>query len=79
DGATAARAFERFYRADPGRARDRGGSGLGLAIAQAVARAHGGRATLDSIVGAGTTVRVDVPLVADPRVRRTEQPAPSGE
>ena len=60
----AARAFERFYRADPGRARDRGGSGLGLAIVQAVAAAHGGTATLVSSATAGTTVTVELPLPA---------------
>ena len=34
--------FDRFYRADSGRSRDRGGSGLGLSIAASVAAAHGG-------------------------------------
>jgi two-component system OmpR family sensor kinase len=57
----AAHAFDRFYRADPGRSRDRGGSGLGLAIVRAIAAAHGGRATLDTAPGRGTTVRVELP------------------
>ena len=35
--------FERFYRADPARARTDGGAGLGLAIGQWIAQAHGGR------------------------------------
>jgi two-component system OmpR family sensor kinase len=63
----AARAFERFYRADPGRARDTGGSGLGLAIVRAVAAAHGGAASLASVPGEGTTVRVEIPLRAGRR------------
>jgi two-component system OmpR family sensor kinase len=57
----AARAFERFYRADPSRSRHRGGSGLGLAIVQATVGAHGGLVSLDSVPGQGTTVRVDLP------------------
>ena len=61
------RAFERFYRADPSRSRHHGGSGLGLAIVEAVVRAHGGAVTLDSELGRGTTVRIDIPLApADP-------------
>ena len=60
----AARMFERFYRADPARARARGGTGLGLSIVAAVAEAHGGSATAVSEPGAGTTVRVTLPLAA---------------
>lgn len=47
-------AFERFSRADP--ARTSGGAGLGLAIVDAVARAHGGRAS-----AAGATVTLLLP------------------
>lgn len=58
----AAHAFERFYRADASRARHQGGSGLGLAIVEATVRAHGGSASIKSQEGAGTTVRVELPL-----------------
>ena len=58
----AARAFERFFRADPSRSRHRGGSGLGLAIVEATIAAHGGTVHLDTAPGAGTTVRVVLPL-----------------
>jgi two-component system OmpR family sensor kinase len=58
----AARAFERFYRADPSRSRHRGGSGLGLAIVEATVTAHGGSVALETAPGAGTTVRVTLPL-----------------
>ena len=61
DPDTAAHAFERFYRADPSRARDRGGSGLGLSIVAAIVEAHGGHVALDSALGSGTTVRVELP------------------
>jgi two-component system OmpR family sensor kinase len=53
--------FERFYRADPARARSAGGTGLGLSIVAAIAAAHGGRASLETAPGAGTTFRVDLP------------------
>ena len=62
----AARAFERFYRADPSRSRDRGGSGLGLSIVRAIVEAHGGSVSLDTAPGRGTTVRIELPLHEGP-------------
>ena len=59
-----ARIFERFYRADPGRARDQGGTGLGLAIVRHLTEAHGGRVKADSTVGKGTTIRAFFPSEA---------------
>lgn len=55
------RIFERFYRVDPGRAREQGGTGLGLAIVRHLVEAHGGRVTAESIVGKGTTISVLFP------------------
>lgn len=65
----AERVFERFFRADPSRARASGGSGLGLSIVAAIAEAHGGRAEVRSQPGAGALFRVVLPLAtaADPR------------
>jgi two-component system, OmpR family, sensor kinase len=55
------RIFERFFRADPSRARASGGNGLGLSIVAAVAAAHGGRAEAESGEGRGATFRVILP------------------
>lgn len=62
----AAKVTERFYRADPGRARARGGSGLGMAIVDAAVSAHGGSVTVASEVGSGTTVTVTLPRPMPP-------------
>ena len=55
------RLFERFYRVDKARSRDLGGTGLGLAIVKHIARAHGGRVSVDSRVGDGSTFRIHLP------------------
>jgi two-component system OmpR family sensor kinase len=62
DGEELDRVFERFYRADPSRARSRGGVGLGLSIVAAVAEAHGGSVAVFSDPGRGTTFRILLPL-----------------
>ncbi len=59
----AARAFDRFFRADPSRTGT--GTGLGLSIVQAVAQALGGRATVVSAKGRGSTFVLEVPLAPE--------------
>ena len=54
--------FERFYRADPARARSRGGSGIGLTISRALVEAHGGGLSASSEgPGHGATFTVRLP------------------
>ncbi len=55
------RLFDRFFRADPSRSRDRGGTGLGLSIAAAIVRSHGGRIQAAHTPGSGLTVSVALP------------------
>jgi len=62
----AARAFDRFHRADGSRARTTGGSGLGLSIAKAVAERHGGSIELTTAPGEGCTFVLRLPRTAPP-------------
>ena len=55
------KAFERFFRGDPGRSRSTGGAGLGLSIATAIVEAHGGTISVSSPDGGGARFEVRLP------------------
>ena len=55
--------FDRFYRTDSSRSREKGGTGLGLAIVKAIVEAHDGEVTVTSPnQGEGSTFTVHLPV-----------------
>ncbi len=60
------RLFERFSRVDRGRSRHQGGTGLGLAIVKHIMEAHGGRVSVESELGSGSTFSLHLPAPISP-------------
>lgn len=59
------RIFDRFFRPDGGRSRDRGGAGLGLAIVRAIVTAHHGQVSVRDAQPHGAVFDVRLPLAGD--------------
>ena len=68
--------FNRFWRADPARARTTGGTGLGLAIALEDARLHSGWIDVWGSPGKGTMFRLTLPRIANKSI--SSSPLPIG-
>ena len=58
------RLFERFYRLDKGRSRERGGTGLGLSIVREIIEAHGGDIVVQSKLGEGSVFSFRFPIAS---------------
>ena len=58
------RVFDRFYRSDSSRTRKYGGAGLGLSISQLIVAGHGGKISVVSQEGQGTTFQVWLPAIS---------------
>jgi len=71
------RAFARFSRGKSAIDRRTPGVGLGLAFVRAIARGHGGKVTIDSVVGDGTTLRIRIKRRRKPRPSRLLSPGPA--
>jgi signal transduction histidine kinase len=57
--------FDRFFRVEKSRSRDRGGSGLGLAIVRKIVEDHGGAVSVESTMGEGSTFYVVLPKMIE--------------
>ena len=52
--------FNRFYRVDKARSRDKGGNGLGLSIAKKIVEEYGGSISVESSIGYGSIFQISL-------------------
>ncbi len=57
--------FNRFYRVDKARSRDKGGNGLGLSIAHRLVEVYHGSITVESSLGHGSIFQINLPIIQD--------------
>lgn len=58
------RVFDKFFQVDSAMTRRYEGAGIGLSVAKSIVEAHGGRIEIDSVLGDGSTFRIDLPKAA---------------
>ena len=66
---------EKFYKAN----QNVGGSGIGLAVADEIVQMHGGTLDIESGIGVGTTVKIQIPVYNEAEVVNTEESINKGE
>ncbi|EHL97917.1 ATPase/histidine kinase/DNA gyrase B/HSP90 domain protein [Lentilactobacillus parafarraginis F0439] len=69
-----AKVFNRFYRVDKARSRDKGGNGLGLSIAHRLVEAYHGNITVESSLGYGSIFQVNLPIMQHMPQEDDDQP-----
>ena len=62
--------FNRFYRVDKARTREKGGNGLGLSIAQKLVESYHGKISVESVLGQGSQFRITFPVLSESDVKR---------
>ncbi|MEX2382205.1 MAG: ATP-binding protein [Opitutales bacterium] len=70
--------FERFYRADKSRSREKGGTGLGLSIVKHIIQQHKGEVWAESTLGEGTTISFRLPIFS-PALKEVNEGAGEAE
>ncbi len=65
--------FNRFYRVDKARTREKGGNGLGLAIAQKLVTSYHGEISVDSVLGQGSQFKISFPVLSPDKAKKLKE------